>query len=795
MEDDPAPTRAEAGSASAGGDGRPVSRRTVAAVFATAAFGCVVYVVAVTISWPRGFGNPVMITALTVLLAAGWAYPLRFLRNDETECVQPDEAFLVLGLLLIPALGVLVFYPLGVGIGLAWSRTPRLKVIFNIGATMIATVVAIGIFEGLAGQPQAGLTLQRVLAVVLAAAVQSLLTQGLVCMIISVSEGVGFWRNLADGLGYRALTWSSAVSVGLLAALGSSAYNWAPILAALPLAMVYVVLAEHLRARLDRERLERLLTAAQEAHATIETDAVSQALARSACELLHCRDGWVSSTPPGPDERGVRLAISGEREQWLIVSGRKGLGGFDADDVRLLDAIATVGASALENAELVARIRHQATHDRLTGLPNQLLFDDRLTQGVQRAQRLRETLAVLVVDLDSFKTVNGTLGHALGNELLARMGGRLVGTVREVDTVARMSGSGFTLLLPGIGTGDTVGVIAEKLLAAVQQPINIGGHDLYLTASIGIAVYPDDGLHPGALLRNADAAMHRAKEAGGNAARLYDTGMNEQAHLRLARQSELHTALKRDELRVLYQPQVDLRTGRIVGVEALVRWQHPIHGLLGPYEFVPIAEESDLILDVDAWVLRAACRQGLAWDAEGLAPLRIAANLSARHFADDRVVARVAGVIEETGFPASRLELEITESVALRESEGTLAVLRRVRELGVQFAIDDFGTGYSALAQMQRFAVDRLKIDRTFVNQITSAHGAAPLVSAFIGIARALDLEVVAEGVETLEQQTFLRHHGCFEVQGFLYSRPVPADEITKLVRSPSRGLMLDAVH
>jgi diguanylate cyclase (GGDEF)-like protein len=531
------------------------------------------------------------------------------------------------------------------------------------------------------------------------------------------------------------------------------------------------------------------LRTAEEIHSSVDTDAVTSSLAHSAKELLRARDAWVGTTAPDADERGVKLPLSDDQEQWLVVSGRKGVSGFDADDVQLLEAIGAIGASALENAHLVSQIRHQATHDRLTGLPNQLLFEDRVNQAVQRARRLREKLAVLMVDLDGFQKVNASLGHAVGNELLKRVGGRLTSAVREGDTVARMSADDFTILLPGLGDGEGLGIMAEKLLGAVSRPFVVDGHELFMTSSVGIAVFPDDGSHAGQLLRNADTAMHRAKDAGGNCSRLYDPGTNEQAQVHLARRSELHNALRRDELRVLYQPQIDLRTGHVVGVEALVRWEHPTLGLLTPADFVPLAEESDLVVEVDTWVMRHACQQAVEWDAAGLPPLRMAANLSGRNFSDDRIVGRVAMVLQETGLAADRLELEITESLALRESEGALDIIRRVRDLGPRFAIDDFGTGYSALAQMQRFPVDRLKIDRTFVSQITSAQGVAPLVSAFIGIARALRLEVVAEGVETLEQQTFLRTHGCKEAQGYLYSRPVPPDEIVALVRKPSLGL------
>jgi diguanylate cyclase (GGDEF)-like protein len=535
--------------------------------------------------------------------------------------------------------------------------------------------------------------------------------------------------------------------------------------------------------------LHRLLRTAEEIHSSVDTDAVTGSLAHSAKELLRARDAWVGTSAPELEERGVRLPLNDDQEQWLVVSGRKGVSGFDSDDVQLLEAIGAIGASALENAHLVSQIRHQATHDRLTGLPNQLLFEDRVNQAVQRARRLREKLSVLMVDLDGFQKVNASLGHAVGNELLKRVGGRLTSAVREGDTVARMSADDFTILLPGLGDGEGLGIMAEQLLGAVSRPFVVDGHELFMTSSVGIAVFPDDGSHAGQLLRNADTAMHRAKDAGGNCSRLYDPGTNEQAQVHLARRSELHNALRRDELRVLYQPQIDLRTGHVVGVEALVRWEHPTLGLLTPADFVPLAEESDLVVEVDTWVMRHACQQAVEWDAAGLPPLRMAANLSGRNFSDDRIIGRVAMVLQETGLAADRLELEITESLALRESEGALDIIRRVRDLGPRFAIDDFGTGYSALAQMQRFPVDRLKIDRTFVSQITSAQGVAPLVSAFIGIARALRLEVVAEGVETLEQQTFLRTHGCKEAQGYLYSRPVPPDEIVALVRKPSLGL------
>ena len=768
---------------------RIVNRATRFVVAGTGIAGLGATIAAVALAAGDGWGNPWVILLLALPVAIGWAYPLRVLRNEEAETMHLDEAYFVIAVLLLPPMGAMAVFLLGTAAGLLWSRTVFAKLIFNLGQVMLSVVVGTAAFVLISTADPGEVEPSAVIGAVVAAMAMAVVGQLAVSLVISASEDVPFVANLRDGLWPRVLQWASAVSIGVLAGLSAATYPWALLLALVPLVMVRVVLGEHLRARLDRERLDRLLRTAEEVHSSIDSHDVTRSLANSAKELLHARDAWIGTSPPAEEERGVRLPMSDDDEQWLVVGGRKGMSGFDTADVQLLEAIGAIGASALDNAHLVSQIRHQATHDRLTSLPNQLLFEDRVNQAVQRARPLREKLAVLMIDLDDFQKVNASLGHAMGNELLKRVGGRLTGAVREGDTVARMSADDFTILLPGIGDGEALGITAEHLLGAVSRPFVIDGHELFMTASVGIAVYPDDGSHAGQLLRNADTAMHRAKDAGGNCTRLYDPGTNEQAQIHLARRSELHNALRRDELRVLYQPQIDLRTGQIVGVEALVRWEHPTLGLLTPADFVPLAEESDLVVEVDTWVMRHACAQAVQWDLDGLPPLRMAANLSGRNFSDDRIVGRVAMVLQDSGLAPDRLELEITESLALRESEGALDIVRRVRDLGPRFAIDDFGTGYSALAQMQRFPVDRLKIDRTFVNQITSAQGVAPLVSAFIGIARALRLEVVAEGVETLEQQTFLRTHGCKEAQGFLYSRPVPPDEVVALVRKPSLGL------
>ncbi len=662
-----------------------MNRATRYVVVGTGLAGLGATIAAFALTSEQGWGNPLLILALAIPLAIGWVFPLRFLRNEEAETLQLHEVYSVIAMLLLPPMGVLAVFLIGTTVGLALSRSTLIKAIFNFGQMMLSVVIGLTIFLLIDAGAPGEISVRAVLAAIAAALAMSAISQALVSLVIAASEGISFWANLRDGLGLRFLQWVSAVSVGMLAALSAATYPWSLVLAAVPLVLVQVVLSEHLRARLDRERLNRLLRTAEEVHSSVDPDAVTSALVHSAEELLHAREAWVGTVPPHEDERGVRLPVSDDQEQWLVVSGRKGVSGFNADDTQLLDAIGAIGASALENAHLVSQIRHQATHDRLTSLPNQLLFEDRVNQAVQRARSLREKLAVLMLDLDGFQKVNASLGHAMGNELLKRVGGRLTGAVREGDTVARMSADDFTILLPGVGDGEALGIMAEQLLGAVSRPFVIDGHELFMTASVGIAVYPDDGSHAGQLLRNADTAMHRAKDAGGNCTRLYDPGTNEQAQMHLARRSELHNALRRDELRVLYQPQIDLRTGHVVGVEALVRWEHPALGLLTPADFVPLAEESDLVVEVDTWVMRHACRQAVLWDAEGLPGLRMAVNLSGRNFSDDRIVGRVAMVLQETSLAANRLELEITESLALRESEGALDIVRRVRDFGSAF--------------------------------------------------------------------------------------------------------------
>ncbi len=402
-----------------------VNRATRFVVTGTALAGLGATIAAFALTSHEGWGNPLVILALAIPVAIGWAFPLRILRNEEAETMHLDEAYFVIAVLLLPPMGTMAVFLLGTAAGLLWSRTVFAKLIFNLGQVMLSVVVGTAAFALISTADPGKVEPSAVVGAIVAAILMAVIGQFAVSLVISVSEDVPFFANLREGVWPRVLQWVSAVSIGVLAGFSAATYPWSLLLALVPLVMVRVVLGEHLRARLDRERLHRLLRTAEEIHSSVDTDAVTGSLAHSAKELLRARDAWVGTTAPELEERGVRLPLSDDQEQWLVVSGRKGVSGFDSDDVQLLEAIGAIGASALENAHLVSQIRHQATHDRLTGLPNQLLFEDRVNQAVQRARRLREKLSVLMVDLDGFQKVNASLGHAVGNELLKRVGGRL----------------------------------------------------------------------------------------------------------------------------------------------------------------------------------------------------------------------------------------------------------------------------------------------------------------------------------------------------------------------------------
>ncbi|HEX7808000.1 MAG TPA: EAL domain-containing protein, partial [Thermoanaerobaculia bacterium] len=429
-------------------------------------------------------------------------------------------------------------------------------------------------------------------------------------------------------------------------------------------------------------------------------------------------------------------------------------------------------------------MEYQAYHDALTGLPNRLLFRDRITIALAHARRSGRTSAVMFLDLDQFKHVNDTLGHTIGDRLLQAIASRLVTCVRAEDTVARMGGDEFTILLADIADRRNASAVAQKVLEAVRHPVVVDDHELYVSTSIGIAIFGEDGDDAETLLKNADRAMYRAKEVGRDNFQYAMAARLEIADSRVALERSLHQALQRDELVVHYQPMVEIATGRVVGAEALLRWMHPHQGLMQPDEFIPIAEETQLIVPLGTWVLRTACTQMKAWHDAGHAWLRVAVNLSPRQFQDRELVSTVEKILDETGFPAPFLDLEITESTAMQNAELTLSILRRLKEMGIRISIDDFGTGYSSLSYLKRFPIDTVKIDQDFVRDLTRDDAA--IISAVISMARTLNLRVIAEGVETEEQLAFLRRENCAEMQGFLYSQPLDAAAFEQALRNAS---------
>jgi diguanylate cyclase (GGDEF)-like protein/PAS domain S-box-containing protein len=443
----------------------------------------------------------------------------------------------------------------------------------------------------------------------------------------------------------------------------------------------------------------------------------------------------------------------------------------------------STGKDITERIQTQERLQYLAHHDVLTGLPNRSLFLERLEHALSRGPEHTRPVAVLFLDLDRFKLVNDSLGHQTGDQVLRTAAERLLAIVRPGDTVARIGGDEFTVLLADLGSAAGVSVVLHKVQAAFAPPMIVAGQELFVTVSVGVSVYPGDGVDPQTLIRNADLAMYRAKEQGRNRCAFYSSDLSARAVERLRLETELRRALQRGELTLVYQPQVDLSADRIAGVEALVRWQHPTLGTVSPAEFIPVAEETGLVSAIDGWVLREACGQLQAWRGQGLRELTMAVNLSGKTFTDPALVPRLREVLASTGLAPADLEIEITESTVMHRTQETEGVLAALQDLGVRVAVDDFGTGYSSLAYLKRFAIDTLKVDRSFVRDIPRDSDDAAIVKAVIAMAQSLGLRVVAEGVETPAQLAFLQAHGCHWVQGYLLGRPQGPDALAALIR------------
>jgi len=452
------------------------------------------------------------------------------------------------------------------------------------------------------------------------------------------------------------------------------------------------------------------------------------------------------------------------------------------DHVGRLEEVITVRTHGLEAAN--RQLRHLATHDALTGLPNRVLLDDRLAQAMAHADRDQRSFALMVCDLDRFKLINDSLGHGAGDELLQEVARRLSAVARTADTVARVGADEFVLVGSSLADAEDAVQLAARAIEALRAPVRIAGIDVHASPSIGIALYPEDGVTLEALRAHADAAMYSAKHQGRGNVRRYVPGMHAGTEDRVQMESELHHAVELKQFELYYQPKVDTRTGVVRSAEALIRWAHPSRGLVSPAEFIPLAEECGLIGAIGVWVIREACRQARAWQDEGVPSLRISVNLSASQFREVGLVDSIRRALDDVGLLARYLEVELTESAVMSDPEQSVAILEQLSAMGVLVSVDDFGTGYSSMSYLRRFPIDKLKIDRVFINEIASRPEDASIVRAIVSLAHSLNLKVVAEGVETPAQLDFLKTAGCDEYQGYHYSRPLPADQFQRLIRN-----------
>jgi diguanylate cyclase (GGDEF)-like protein/PAS domain S-box-containing protein len=487
----------------------------------------------------------------------------------------------------------------------------------------------------------------------------------------------------------------------------------------------------------------------------------------------------------------IMLSPLESTEGILVTAAIRNIAARKKTEALLLQKVEELNRSNVELSEsayaaqtMTQQMAYLAEHDALTGLPNRLLLNDRVGLSIELAQRHRCRVAVLFLDLDGFKHINDSLGHVIGDKVLQSIAKRLTECLRAPDTISRLGGDEFVVLLPEVRQPEDAAITARRLLQALSEGHSIGGHDLHVNTSIGVSIYPDDGLDAETLIKNADTAMYQAKENGHHSYQFFWPAMNVRAVERQSIEEHLRRALERQELTLYYQPKIDLATAEITGAEALIRWTHPTRGSIPPAQFIPVAEDSGLILPIGAWVLREACAQAKAWMDAGLPVITMAVNVSALQFQGKDFVEDVVTTLDETRLDPRYLELELTESALMKHPELTASLLSILRGIGIRVAVDDFGTGYSSLSYLRKFPLDALKIDQSFVRQITTVPGETAIVRAIINMGRNLNLRVIAEGVETQDQLDFLKIHQCEEAQGYLFSPAVLPQRFTKLLES-----------
>ncbi len=517
---------------------------------------------------------------------------------------------------------------------------------------------------------------------------------------------------------------------------------------------------------------------------------LQDAIGKSMAEVFRIVDSVTRATLPDPMDDAIELNRTGHLPANCILIRRDGCEIFIEDSAapihnreKKITGSVIVFRDVSKARSLAELVVHASQHDPLTGLPNRLLLNDRLGMAIALAKRHRGQAAVIFLDLDGFKHINDSLGHLTGDKLLLSVAGRLKEHIRTPDTVSRQGGDEFVLLLQDVRKPEDAAITARRVLEAVSKVHIVDGHELFVTASLGVSMYPDDGPDAETLMMNADTAMYSAKENGRQCCRFFTPAMNVRAVERQSVEEDLRQALERNELSLHYQPKIDLQTGAIIGAEALLRWAHPTRGSVPPLQFIRIAEDSGLILPIGAWVLREAFKQACAWVGQGLPAITMAVNVSAVQFRDEDFLEDMFAVLAETGMDPGSVELELTESVLMHEPEQAASILQKLRDKGIVVSVDDFGTGYSSLSRLKRFPIDTLKIDQSFVHQLRDNPDDAAIVTAIISMGRSLNLRVIAEGVETGEDLSFLKEHECDEAQGFFFSKPVPAVEFATLLR------------
>ncbi|HEY4410036.1 MAG TPA: EAL domain-containing protein, partial [Acidimicrobiia bacterium] len=738
------------------------------------ALGVAVTALATARPWAHlGLAALLVAAAATLQIA-----PIRLGHEAASENLHLDEAFLVPMAVYLSTPEVAAGIALAALVGNLWHRRGWLRTTFNTGQIAATTAVGASVAHAV-GAGRGAFNAQAALAAVVGVLIYSVLSMLAVATIIALAQGLSISATLRDGVGVRLATWGSALSLGVLITAALDGHSWVLVTAVVPIAMLQFAYRRAFRQYRERRQMERLYDASTAIRATVDPEIVRHELVRAAYELLPVRTARLVGPDTAPETDGLRVSVDETTD--IEVTPADG-GVFGDEDRFMLQALTSVAATALANARFQERLAFQAFHDPVTELPNRALFLDRLRHAQERMARLSARYALVFIDLDRFKVVNDSLGHAAGDELLVQVARRLQGFLRVGDTLGRFGGDEFVVLLEDLSSeGEALG-IAERLLASLADPFPLQEREIIVTGSAGVVIGDGTHLGPEECIREADVAMYRAKARGGGCFDVFHHELEGGALPRLDLEIDLRRAISDGELEVHYQPV--LRTGGgIVGVEALVRWRHPARGLVSPAEFIPLAEETGLILPLGRFVLEEACRQVGEWgrlhpELDGLV---VSVNLSPRQFRQADLDRQVAAALARSGLDASSLCLEVTEGVMVEDVEAATSTLNRLKALGVAISVDDFGTGYSSLSYLKRFPLDYVKIDRSFVAGLDEKVD-SEIVRSVIRLAAAIGISAVAEGVETAEQLARLEALGCPLVQGYYLARPQPAADTERVL-------------